>query len=113
MKRKLLTAMVMAVMVVSISACGTSQSNTTSKNDKDDIHNSKIEATVETTVEDVETEDDSDKEVIFDEDTSKIEGSALGETVNEKFEEDKDEKVEMEGHGHKDDHSIDSSDNNN
>ena len=113
MKRKLLALISMTMVVCSLVACGTSQSNTTPKNDKDDIHNSKIEATVETTVEDVETEDDSDKEVIFDEGTSKIDGSALEETVNEKFEEDKDEKVEMVDHGHKDDHSIDSSETNN
>lgn len=121
MKRKLLALISMTMVVCSLAACGTSQSSTAPKNDKDGTHDSKIEVTVETTVEEEETKDDSEKEVISSEETSKIDESAFEETeetiteeVEETVEEEsKDEKVEVEGHGHKEAHSIDSSDNDN
>lgn len=121
MKKKLLALISMTMVVCSLVACGTSQSSTEPKNDKDGTHDSKIEVNVETTVEDEETEDASEKEVISNEETSKIDESAFEEseeTIKEEAdetveEESKDEKVEMEGHGHKENHSIDSSDNDN
>ena len=121
MKKKLLALISMTMVVCSLVACGTSQSSTEPKNDKDGTHDSKIEVNVETTVEDEETEDASEKEVISNEETSKIDESAFEESeeavkedADETVEEEsKDEKVEMEGHGHKENHSIDSSDNDN
>lgn len=113
MKKKLLALISMTMVVCSLVACETSQSSTEPKNDKDGTHDSKIEVNVETTVEDEETEDDSVKEVISNEETSKIDESAFEEAEETVEEESKDEKVEMEGHGHKENHSIDSSDNDN
>lgn len=113
MKKKLLALISMTMVVCSLVACGTSQSSTEPKNDKDGTHDSKIEVNVETTVEDEETEDASEKEVISNEETSKIDESAFEESEETVEEESKDEKVEMEGHGHKENHSIDSSDNDN
>jgi len=113
MKKKLLALISMTMVVCSLVACGTSQSSTEPKNDKDGTHDSKIEVNVETTVEDEESEDTSEKEVISNEETSKINESAFEESEETVKEESKDEKVEMEGHGHKENHSIDSSDNDN
>lgn len=113
MKKKLLALISMTMVVCSLVACETSQSSTEPKNDKDGTHDSKIEVNVETTVEDEETVDASEKEVISNEETSKIDESAFEEVEETVEEESKDEKVEMEGHGHKENHSIDSSDNDN
>lgn len=113
MKKKLLALISMTMVVCSLVACETSQSSTEPKNDKDGTHDSKIEVNVETTVEDEETEDASEKEVISNEETSKIDESAFEESEETVEEESKDEKIEVEGHGHKEDHSIDSSDNDN
>lgn len=121
MKRKLFVVAIMTMFVLSITACGTSQTPDESKNDKEGSHGSKIEATVDSTDEEVVT--DTDEESVIEETIETTEDeSVVEETITDADEDETDaerdnerqNKIDGSFDNHKDSgHALDTSDSNN